>query len=63
MAEFHRACAAIAPKIPLTSHSIKSDAIHLLELLESPFAPRNFDLPPEDIGVLWRHTHEFLLQL
>ncbi len=63
IASFHLACDAIAPKIPPVSHSIKSDAIHLLELLESPFAPRNFDLPPEQIGVLWRHTHEFLERL
>ncbi len=42
---------------------MKSDAIHLLDLLESPFAPRNFDLPPEAIGVLWRHTHTFLERL
>ena len=48
---------------PGGSKTIKSDAIHLLDLLESPFAPRNFDLPPEAIGVLWQHTHEFLERL
>jgi hypothetical protein len=63
IAEFHRACTDIAPRIPGSSKTIKSDAIHLLELLESPFAPRNFDLPPEAIGLLWRHTHEFLERL
>ena len=63
IAGFHQACTDVAASIPLTSKSIKSDAIHLLELLESPFAPRNFDLPPEHIGVLWRHTHEFLMRL
>ena len=63
MAEFHLACTDIAPLIPAGSKTIKSDAIHLLDLLESPFAPRNFDLPPESIGVLWRHTHRFLEQL
>ena len=36
---------------------------HLLDLLESPFAPRNFDLPPEAISVLWKHTHRFLERL
>ena len=25
--------------------------------------PRNFELPPESIGVLWRHTHRFLERL
>ncbi|MSW20792.1 MAG: hypothetical protein F2873_07815 [Actinobacteria bacterium] len=63
MAEFHKASAAIAPSLPPSSKSIKSDAIHLLELLESPFAPRNYGLPPERIGRLRRHTHEFLMEL
>ena len=63
MARFHIECTRIAPGIPATSNSIKSDAIHLLDLLSSPFAPRNFELPPESIGVLWRHTHQFLLEL
>lgn len=63
IAEFHLACADIAPQIPVGSKTVKSDAIHLLDLLESPFAPRNFDLPPEAIGVLWRHTHTFLERL
>lgn len=63
MAEFHLACTDIAPALPAGSKTIKSDAIHLLELLESPFAPRNFDLAPESIGILWRHTHQFLERL
>ena len=63
IAEFHLACTDIAPRIPSGSKTIKSDAIHLLDLLESPFAPRNFDLPPESIGVLWKHTHRFLERL
>ena len=63
IAEFHLACTDLAPRIPGGSKTIKSDAIHLLDLLESPFAPTNFDLPPEAIGVLWRHTHEFLERL
>jgi hypothetical protein len=63
IAEFHLACTDIAARIPAGSKTIKSDAIHLLDLLESPFAPRNFDLPPESIGVLWKHTHRFLQRL
>ncbi len=63
MAAFHIACTDLAPKIPAGSKTIKSDAIHLLDLLESPFATRNFDLPPESISVLWRHTHRFLERL
>ena len=60
IAEFHLACAAVAPRLPPMSNSVKSDAIHLLDQLTSAFAPRNFSLEPEDIGVLWRNTHEFL---
>ena len=60
IAEFHLACAAVAPKLPPMSNSVKGDAIHLLDQLTSAFAPRNFALEPEDIGVLWRNTHEFL---
>jgi Ser/Thr protein kinase RdoA (MazF antagonist) len=63
MAEFHLACTDIAPHLPSASKTIKSDAIHLLDLLESPFAPRNFDLAPEAIAVLWKHTHRFLERL
>ena len=63
IAEFHLACTDIAPQLPAGSKTVKSDAIHLLELLESPFATRNFELPPESIGVLWKHTHKFLERL
>ena len=63
IAEFHLACTDLAPQIPAGSKTIKSDAIHLLDLLESPFAPKNFELPPESIGKLWQHTHRFLERL
>ena len=63
IAEFHVACNAIAPALPSASKTIKSDAIHLLDLLESPFATRNFELPAEAIGVLRKHTHTFLERL
>ena len=63
IARFHHACAEIAPALPKVSNSVKGDAIHLLDQLTNPFASRNFDLPPEDIGVLARFTHELLMQL
>lgn len=63
IARFHHACAEIAPALPSVSNSVKGDAIHLLDQLTNPFAPRNFDLPPEDIGVLARFTHDLLLHL
>ncbi len=62
MAEFHAACTPLARQLPSTSNSVKGDLIHLLDLLESPFAPRNFGLLPEDIGVLHRDTHQLLLE-
>ena len=63
IAELHLACTELATELPAASKTIKSDAIHLLDLLESPFASRNFDLPPEAIGLLWKHTHRFLERL
>lgn len=63
MASFHSVCTEVAPSIPATSNSIKADAIHLLDLLSSPFASRNFELSPEHVGLLWRRTHDFLLEL
>ena len=63
MAAFHAACTDIAPAIPATSNSIKSDAIHLLDLLSSPFASRNFELSAEHVGLLWRRTHDLLLAM
>lgn len=63
IAHFHRACDEIAAEVPATSNSMKADAIHLLDLLSSPFAPKNFSLPPEHIGVLYKHTHDFLMEL
>jgi hypothetical protein len=63
IAEFHLACSDVATHLPSASKTVKSDAIHLLDLLESPFASRNFGLPAEAIGVLWKHCHTFLEQL
>jgi len=52
----------MAKRLPPTSNSVKGDLIHLLDLLESPFATRNFNLLPEDIGALHRDTHQLLLE-
>lgn len=63
MAAFHDVSASVSSSIPPTSNSVKLNAIELLDQLSSAFAPRNFDLAAEDVGVLWRHTHDFLLHL
>jgi hypothetical protein len=60
---FHHACTDIASALPPMSNSVKGDAIHLLDQLNNPFASRNFELPPEDIGVLIRFTHDLLMRL
>ncbi len=63
IATFHRECAALSDRIPLTSKSIKSDGIHLLDLLSNPKSADRFGLPADDLSVLRRHTHEFLERL
>jgi hypothetical protein len=65
MAQFHKTCAAIAPMVPATSTTMKSDAIHLLQLMEQPdgdgHGPTGLD--PWARRLVHRHTHEFLMAL
>jgi hypothetical protein len=61
IAAFHRACSELAPKVPPTSKTIKSDAIHLLELVDDPYASRQFALDRSRLEVVRRHTHRFLM--
>lgn len=63
IARFHHACTEIASALPAVSNSVKGDAIHLYDQLTNPFAARNFQLPPEDIGMLAKFTHDLLLHL
>ncbi len=63
IAELHMTCASIAAGIPPTSNSVKSDAIHLFDLLGDPFAARTFGIAREHVAVLRGHTHEFLMNL
>ena len=63
IALFHRACADVAPKIPLTSTSIKSDAIHLLDLVTNPRSAKRFVLNASQLAVVAKHTHDFLVHL
>lgn len=63
VALFHRACADVAPKIPLTSTSIKADAIHLLDLVTNPRSAKRFVLNASQLKVVARHTHDFLVRL
>jgi hypothetical protein len=63
IALFHRACAEVAPKIPLTSTSIKADAIHLLDLVTNPRSAKRFIFSAAQTAVVARHTHDFLTRL
>jgi hypothetical protein len=63
IARFHKACASIAPLVPLTSKSIKSDAIHLLELVSDRHAASRFSLDAVQLATVRQHTHEFLCRL
>ena len=63
MALFHLECARLAPNIPLTSKSIKSDAIHLLEQVSEKHSAQKFSLDAAELDVVRRHTHAFLLEL
>jgi hypothetical protein len=63
MALLHRECADVARKIPLTSKSIKSDAIHLLELLSEKHSAKRFRYDAAQNQYLRSQCHEFLEQL
>jgi len=63
MARFHQACREVARLVPPTSTSIKSDAIHLLDLLSDPATAGRF---PYDVGeraTIQAHAERFLEQL
>ena len=63
MALFHLECARLAPKIPSTATSIKSDAIHLLEQVSEKHSAQKFSLDATELEVVRRHTHAFLVEL
>ncbi len=63
MGLLHRDCADAARRIPLSSKSIKSDAIHLLELLSDKHASLKFHYDSAQKQFLRSQCHEFLEQL
>ncbi len=63
IAEFHLAC---TDDRALSSECLEDDQERRDPSARSarePVRPRNFDLPPEAIAVLWKHTHRFLERL
>jgi hypothetical protein len=63
MALLHRDCTDASRKIPPASKSIKSDAIHLLELLSDKHASLKFQFDANQKQFLRGQCHEFLEQL
>ncbi|MEO6124048.1 MAG: hypothetical protein ABIR32_10090 [Ilumatobacteraceae bacterium] len=63
MALLHRDCADVARRIPLSSKSIKSDAIHLLDLLSDKHSSLKFQFDATQKQYLRSQCHEFLEQL
>jgi hypothetical protein len=61
VAAFHRSCSEIAPLVPPTSKTIKSDAIHLLDLVSERHASARFGLDQSRLDIVRRHTHRFLV--
>ncbi len=63
MALLHRDCADVGRRIPLSSKSIKSDAIHLLDLLSDKHSSLKFQFDAHQKQYLRGQCHEFLEQL
>lgn len=60
VADFHLACNRISRQVPLTSKSIKSDAIHLFDLLNDRHASARFGFDRAELAIVRRHCHDFL---
>jgi len=63
VAEFHLACADIGRRLPPPSHSIRSDAVALLDQLDLEDAPKRLHLPRDGVSVARRSVHELLVHL
>ena len=63
MALLHRDCTDVSRRIPLSSKSIKSDAIHLLDLLSDKHSSLKFHYDAAQKQYLRSQCHEFLEQL
>lgn len=60
IAYFHKECRIVAQDIPVTSKSIKSDIINLLDLLGDPRFSERFELEPDYIRLLKNQCETFL---
>ncbi|MBX7057187.1 MAG: hypothetical protein K1X75_03925 [Leptospirales bacterium] len=60
MAYFHKECRIVAPQIPLTSKSIKSDIVQLLENLRSPAYVQQLGFDQQAAQLTQDHCRRFL---
>jgi hypothetical protein len=60
IADFHTECTRLAPLLPRTSTSVKSDAIALYDQLGDRHASEHFGLHQAQLDVARHHTHQFL---
>jgi len=63
IAYFHKECRMIVREMPLTSKSIKSDVINLLDNLTDKHSARSFHLPEQELDFLRRSCYAFLVNL
>ena len=63
MARFHQACREVARLVPPTSTSIKSDAIHLLDLVSDPATSGGSPTTASELATIQDHCEQFLEQL
>lgn len=63
IAEFHRACTEIGHHLPPPSHSIRSDAVALLDQLDRGDGPVSLGLSDQGTDVARRSVHDLLLHL
>ena len=63
IAEFHLACTDIGRRLPAPSHSIRSDAVALLDQLDSEDAHKRLGLSVDQLRVCRESVHELLVHL
>ena len=63
IAAFHLTCSQIAPQIPPTSSSVKSDIVKLFDQVSDPHRGYERFLDKAGRATVRRHAHEFLTQL
>lgn len=63
IAEFHLACTDIGRRLPAPSHSIRSDAVALMDQLDADDAHKRLDLSIDHLRVCRESVHQLLVHL